>query len=267
MSDTTIGGRPTNWIQPRESNGGVPVNIQDQTTEPLDALFAQSISNFTLSADTVASGITQPSLVYDFTATAGHGIAPGDEVLILDVVGNKSFFAVVIAVVVNTITVDRPIDHVYPSATSLGRIVTTEMSVNGSVTEQIFSLRSGSVPTDVTRFMVSMVMSSAGDDSLFGNLAALSRGLVLRIVNGFQKTIFTFKTNGDIRQFCYDLEYSDKAGPGKFGLGARISFAGPDKHGVALRIEGVDVIQWIVQDDLTGLDSLQVTAQGHLVTD
>lgn len=259
-------GKPTTWIKPREKNGGIPVNIQDQTSEPIDAFFAQSILNFTLSSDTVASGIT--SLVYSFDATPGHGIAPEDEILLLDPTGNRSFFAIVKTVVVDNIGVDRPIDHVFPSATALGRIVTTEMAVNGSlVSPEIFSLRSGSIATDITRVLISMLDSSSMDDGLFGGIPALDNGLVFRIVNGFQKTIFCFKTNGEIKQFCYDLSYADRAPAGKFGLSSRITFGGQSKHGVTLRIQDTDVLQWIVQDDLTDLDSMKIAAEGHFVTD
>lgn len=261
-----LNGKPTTWIKPRESNGGIPVNYQDQTTEPIDALFSQSVSNFTLAVDTVASGVSV--MQYTFTATGGHGINVNDEILLLDVVGNKSFFAEVRNVVVDVITVDRPIDHAFPAATSLGRIVTTEMAVIGSLADpSIFSIRSGSVATDITRTFITMLDSSAMDDGTFGGLPALTNGLVFRVVNSFQKTIFCFHTNGEIKQFCYDLAYSDKAPAGQFGLAARLSFAGPDKHGVALRIQNTDVLQWVVQDDLTGLDSMKISGQGHFVQD
>jgi hypothetical protein len=261
-----LNGKPTTWILPREINGGVPVNIQDQTTQPIDALFAQSVTNFTLSADTVASGIAV--MQYTFDATPAHGIVAGNEILLLDVVGNRSFFAKVQLVAVDTITVDRPIDNVFPSATSLGRIVTTEMAVLGSLAApSIFSVRSGTVPSDITRTFITMLDGTSMDDGKFGGIGALTNGLVFRVVNSFQKTIFNFKTNGEIKQFCYDLEYSEKAPAGQFGLAARLSFAGPDKHGVALRIQDTDVLQWVVQDDLTGLISMKISAQGHLVQD
>ena len=105
------------------------------------------------------------------------------------------------------------------------------------------------------------------DDAKFGNITALTRGLVFRIYNTFQKTIFNFKSNQEIKQFCYDVNYSDNAPAGSTGLSARISFNGDDKHGVTLRIGTGEVIQWIVQDDLTGLDSMKISAQGHEVLD
>jgi hypothetical protein len=245
------------------TRGNLNVLAGDQITPPLDSLFAQSISNFTISAPTVASGVDAGDLEYTFEATAGHGIVATDEILLLDTAADKSFYAEVLNVAVNTITVDRPIDHLFPTATTLGRIVTTEMAVDGSVTPQIFSLRAGAVPVDSVRFLITMTDDTSMDDSRFGGIAALTRGLVLRIVNSFQKTIFCFKSNQEIKQFCYDVSYSDRAPAGSFGLVARISFGGQSKHGVVLRISDDDVIQWVVQDDLTELTSLKVSVQGH----
>ena len=246
-----------------EKNGGLAVNIQDQTSKPIDVFFSQSISNFTLSTDNIESGVS--SLVYTFEATGGHGIVSGNEIILLDVVADRFFYAEVKNVVTNTITVDRPIDHIFAAVSTLGRIVTTQMAVDGGSTEQIFSLRAGSVPLDFTRIIFSMLCDSALDDGKFGNITKLNRGIVFRIVNSFQKTIFNFKTNGEIAQFCFDLKYSDKAPAGNEGMTARITFAGQSKHGVTLRISENDVIQWVIQDDLTDLVSFRIAAQGHEV--
>lgn len=252
-------------VENNDGQGCLAVCIQDQVTETIDALFNQSVSNFTLSADTTAS--TETTLNYVFTATGGHGIIVGNEILLLDVVGDRALQAVVVVVATNTITIDRPIDNVYPSATTLGRIVTSEMAVVGSLAApQIYTFRAGVDAVDVTRLILTMLDGTAMDDGLFGGIPALTNGLILRIFNGLHKTIFNFKTNLDIKQFCYDLTYSSKAPAGQFGLAARISFGGQDKHGVVLRVSGTDVIQWIVQDDLTGLISLVNSAEGHKVT-
>jgi hypothetical protein len=230
-------------------------------TPPIDALFAQSISNFTLSSDATASTIS--TLYYTFEATAGHGIGATDEIILLDPPSDRSLQAVVISVATNTITIDRPIDHAFASASTLGRIITTEMAVVGSLASpKIYSVRSGIIPSAYTRFIITMIDDTAMDDSKFGGITALTNGLVLRIVNGFQKTIFNFKSNQDIKQFCYDLDYSLKAPAGLHGLAARITFNGEDKHDTVLEIAGDDVIQWIVQDDLTGLTSIKIAGMG-----
>jgi hypothetical protein len=265
MSTDTLNGKPTKWILPRESNGGIPVNVQDQTTQPVDAYFARALSNFTLSADTGASGET--TFVYVFNATAGHGIIAGDEIGLFDDPANRFFFATVVNVAVNVITVDRPIDHNFTAAITQGRIITTEMAVNGSVTPVIYTVNAGAIPIDITRTIIQMLDATAMDDGTFGGLPALTRGLVFRHYNGWQKTVFCFKTNGEIRQFCYDVSYADKAPAGQYGLGARITFGGADKHGVVLRVQDNDVLQWVVQDDLTGLVSLKIAAEGHYTLD
>ena len=252
-----------------ESNGAWPVNIQDQTTEPIDSFFSQSISNFTLAADTGVSGIPAASLIYSFEAAPGHGIVAGNEILLLDVVADHALSAEVISVDVDTIEIDRPIDNAFPFATSLGRIVNTNMVVDGSVTPQIFSIRAGSIPVDSVRFIITMRGTANMGEDTFGGLNPLQRGFVFRIVNGFQKTIFNFKINQDIRQFCFDADYPDKVPSGQHSFLARITFGGQAKHGIVLRISGTDVLQWVVQDDLTGggLEALRVSDMGHVTGD
>lgn len=248
-------------VSPLESNGAIPVNVLDQTTTPLDALFSQAISNFSLASDSGVSTVT--TLVYDFTAAGGHGISPGNEILLLDTAADRALQCVALGVVGDTITIDRPIDHDFVVATTLGRIIITNMAVDGSITPQIFSVRAGSIPSDYVRFILAATNNTAMDYSKFAGLSSLTRGVVFRIVNSYQKTVFNFKTDADIGQFAYDIKYADKAPAGEFGLAARFTFGGQEKHGVVLRIFDNDVLQWVVQDDLTSLITLRVAAEGH----
>jgi len=246
-------------------NVGVDVNIQDQITPPLDTYFLQSISNFSLLSDTIAS--TATVLEYNFTAVAAHGIAIGNEIILIDVADDREFYGTVINVVGDVITMDRPLDHAYASATTLGRIVTSEMAVEGSLaTPQIYTVRGGTEPADVVRMLITMLDGSSMDDGKFGGITALTNGLVFRVVDGYQKTIFNFKTNQDLRQFCYDVNYASKAAAGSYGLSSRLTFGGQHTHGVVLRVDNTSIIQWVVQDDLTGLDSLKIAAQGSQTT-
>ena len=245
-------------------NTGMDVNPQDQITPPLDSLFVEQISNFTLSVDAVASGVAV--LVYTFTATTGHGLVIGNELILLDVAADRSLQAIVINVATNVITIDRPIDHAFAATTTLGRVTNSNMNVVGSLAApRIFTLRAGSGPHDYTRFLLTMLDDSSMDDSKFGALPALTNGMVFRMYNtpgsGFQKTIWNFKTNSDIKQWCYDVGYSPKSAAGFHGLSARMTFNGPSKHGVPLRIKNLGVIQFIVQDDLTG--ALRIIASGE----
>jgi len=233
-------------------------------TKPVDALFTRSLSTFLVKADTGVSGLTQPSLVYQFSATGPgpHGILLGNEILLTDLVASREFYAIVTNVLGDVITVDRPIDHVFPLG-SPGFIVSTDMAVDGSVTEVIFTVRAGTIPTDLIRMIIAITDNSMMDSTRFGSLAALTRGLVFRVVSDYQKTVFNFKTNGEIKSMCYDVDYDDRAAPGAYGLFARITFGGEDKHGLEFRISNEDVLQWVIQDDLTALSTMRISAQGH----
>jgi hypothetical protein len=205
------------------------------------------------------------SIVDTFQAAPGHGIVPGDELILLDTAANRSLQSQCLATAGDLITIDRPVDHNFAAATTLGRITNTNMAVDGSVNRQAFVIRAGAVPSDIVRFIVTLTSGGSMDDGKFGDQPPLTRGLVLRIVNGYQRAIFNFKTNGEIKQFCYDGTYtSSTLGPaGQESFAARITFGGQSKHGVVLRIGPGDIIQWIVQDDLTGLGVARVSAMGH----
>jgi hypothetical protein len=248
---------------PLDNAGHVEVALQDQHTPPIDALFAKEVSAFTLAVDTNQS--TETLLYYTFQASPLHGISLGDEIILLDISADKSFYAHVLGVVGDTIEVDRPIDHAFSAAFTLGKRVITNMAVDGSVTPQIFAARAGAVPIDVTRVILQMTDDASMDTSRFAAGPALTRGLVFRVCNSFQKTIFNWKTNGEIQQYCYDVDFTSRAPAGFSGLSARVTFAGPAKHGVTLRIGANDVLQWVVQDDLTDIETLRIALEGHEV--
>jgi len=243
------------------ANGGTNATIIDNDTEPVDAYFHRVDSTFTLAADTTAS--TKTTLNYDFEATTGHGIAVDDYVHLVE--EDRDLMAQVKNVATDTITLDRPIDYVYTAANTGGEIVTINLSVDGSTTPQIFKIKSGITPAFIRRVIITIFDASPAtmDDGTFGNIAALSNGLVLRQINDYQKTIWAVKTNGDFAQWAYDTTYTANAPQGDSGFRCRMTFGGLDKHGVVLEVAGEDELQWIVQDDLTDLDSITITAQGN----
>ena len=242
------------------ANGGTNASIVDDDTEPIDTYFAETTSQFTLAADTVASGLTVGTLVYTFTATAGHGIASTDQIVLI--APDRTLIAYVTNVATNVITIDTPIDFVFPSG-SPGLIVNTNMAIDGSATPRIFKIQAGVTPVFIRRMIMTCTDGSAMDDGKFGGIPALTNGLQLRIVNGFQKSIINIKNNSDWRQWAYDLTYADKAPAGVYGVSSRITWAGKEKHGVVLSISGDSEIQWVVQDDLTDLITLYISAMGN----
>jgi hypothetical protein len=263
LSATICFGGWERGITKREPNGAASVVLNDQTTEPVDSYFLRSINTFTLAADTVESGEEAGTLVYTFEASAGHALVATDQVLLLDTAADRDFFCQVVSVATNTITIDRPIDHVFPAATTLAREVSNDMAVDGSTTPVIFTARAGVTPTDVTRVLLYIESSGATASNKYGDLTKLTRGTVFRIYNGVHKTVFNFKSNGEIKSFCYDTDPLGAIGTGNPSISARITFAGSDKHGVALRLSDDDRLQFIVQDDLTGLLIHNAILEGH----
>ena len=145
------------------------------------------------------------------------------------------------------------------------------MAVNGSVTPVVFKHRLGtpSTPseTDITRMIITCTATSTIDLSKFGDLPALIRGIVFRKVNGSKENIFNAKTNADIANIMYDFTVYDSSNPaqGLDGFTARLTFAGQSKLGVSLRVAQDENLEMLIQDDLTGLDSLSVILEGHRV--
>jgi hypothetical protein len=251
--------------------GHVQVDVEDYMDKLYDAYFLQEQSAFTLASPTTASGATAGTFVYTFTATAGHGIVAGNEIALIDTAGDVFFYATVPAggVAGNVITLDRPIDHVFPTATTLGKIVSSNLAVDGSVTPQIFEIQGGATSAHINRIIITMLCDSQPYGNLFANIAALTNGLVIRAYDGFKYTVFNFKDNADIFNNCYDVTYgAGTVGPsGAYSVTARITFNAKDKHGTTIELEAGDAVQAIVQDDLTtggpDIQSIQIVAQGH----
>lgn len=242
-------------------DSSLDVNIQDVTSAPVASNFARELSSFSIASDTVSS--TVDVLVYDVTASPAHGITIGSQLILLDVVGNRELIAQAKNVVGDVITIDRPIDHVFPTASTLGRITSSNLQVNGNVTPVIFTMRAGSIPVDIQTIVFTLEGTSAMNDGLFGAITALPKGLVFRIVDGYQKTLGVMKTNGDFKRFGADLSYVEKTGPGTHAMSAKFKIK--DILGVVFRVDNDSILQVIVQDDLTtaGFTSGYVTALGQ----
>jgi hypothetical protein len=240
----------------------------DQVTPSIDTPFLRELSNFTLLSNVTESGARSNFTFGFYTGDTGV-IEPGDEILLLDVISNWSFYAEVTYTNANGyIGIDRTIDHSFATNGTICRLVTSEMAVDGSVTNLVYTVRAGTTPIDITRIMLVMTDATAMDDGKFGGLASLSNGITIRVVDGFNKTMFNWDNNGEIGLYCYDTDYVPAAqGPaGNPSFKARITWGGQSKHGMVIRLSGDDLLQIIIRDNLTGLISLKVVAEGHETT-
>ena len=247
-----------------QGNLSVETYWQNQTTDPVIANFNKVTNSTTLNG---AVAVEDKTIV----VTSATGIAVGSYVILFDPdsVRFSTFYVTVVAG--TTITLDSPIDFAYPDGTNVD-VGITNLAVNGSATTQIFGLRGTGTPPgveltfDVTRIIIQCITDGAVTLEKFGDLPALTNGLVLRKRNGVTKNIFNVKSNGEIGGIMYDWTPHLATNPaqGENGFISRLTFGSPSKLGVVVRLPIGEDLELHVQDDLTGLISLKVIAEGNL---
>ena len=261
---TTLVGATSGQAARVEDNGGLAVNLQDQTTQALDLRFIQQLDVDSLANPTAVGDL-------DIDLTDATGFVDGNVVGFVNPNGNFCFPKQVGAAVGNTITIDTPIDRVYPTADTTIIRASDDLAVDGSGTTQIFQVGpigvAAEIEVDITRIMGYIQTGFAMDDALFGNLAALTNGVVLRHNNNVINNIWNAKTNGELALICFDSEYTTKAPSGSFGFRFRNTYAGQSKHGVTIRLAAGEKLEILIQDNLSTLEAFSLMAQGHVVTD
>lgn len=253
-----------NQLLPTDVRGNVEVSLQDQFTPILELPFVQATG--VSSTVSIATAVSDTS----FTVADSTGFVDGDIVGLFTADGLFYFGTQLGAPVGNVISIDTPIDDIFGIGSIVLRL-TNEMAVDGSVTTQIFQIApiglTSAVEIDITRVMGYLQYATVGDDSNFGNLGALTKGIVLRKNNGVMNNIWNAKSNGDLALTSFDFRYSERAPAGSFSARFRNTFAGQDKHGVTIRLEPGDILELLVQDALQTLESFRMNAQGHIVED
>lgn len=238
---------------------------QDQTTDAIIANFNQVTNQTTLSTAIALNDRILP-------VVSATGISVGSYIILFDAASIRFSTFFVTAVAGLNITVDSPSDFAYPAGTNVD-VAITEMAINGAVTPQVFGLRGTGAPPGVeltfhlTRLIFQILTDSNPALDLFGNIAALTNGLLLRSRNGKKKNIFNVKTNGQLQNLMYDVDYFDALNPiqGTPGLMGRLTFGSPGKMGVVISLPIGEDLEFWIQDDLTGLEHFSVIAEGHLV--
>ena len=239
--------------------------IQDQIT-PTVILPFNKIRNTTT---TTSLGVID---AYTIVVTSSAGMLVGDVFIIFSITDNKYYQGHILVIATNTITLDTPLDFAFPIGATV-EFGISNMNVDGSVTPQIFGVRGLATPAgiastfDITRIIFKCETDTAVSLAKFGDLTKLTRGLQFRLKNGtHQNNIFNVKSNGELGGIAYDLALYVASGPqGQNGFTSRLTFNGQNRMGVALRIPLGTDLEFLVQDNLTGLTNLEVTAEGHIV--
>lgn len=244
-----------------DSFGSAKVAVQDLGSELLDLFMCISLNSVSIAIDTSIDD-------QDITFSPGHGFVVGNTVCLKE--GHRFYQGVVLAVNVNVITVDTPLDHAFTTS-AIGERTTKELNVDGSVTPVIARITPAfltpELDFDITAVSIFIEDTAAAiDTSLFGALPALTNGVVFRKVDGTTKNIYNIKTNGDIIHTSQIWSFVDKAPAGSVGLVAMKQFNGQGNSGVVVRLNSVlqDQLNIIINDDLTGLDKFNIKVLGHV---
>jgi hypothetical protein len=244
---------------------GLDINVQDQTTDPVIQKFNMVTNSTTLNG---AVAIEDRSIV----VTDATGIVAGSHIILFDPASIRFTTFTAGTPTGTTIPLDGPLDFAYPDGTFVD-IGVTNMAVNGSVTPQIFGLRGTGAPPgvdltfDLTRIVITLLCTNAPAFDLFGDQTALTNGIVFRKRDGKFFNVFNVKTNGEWAGIMYDLSATDSVNPqqGQNGWIGRMTFASQGKIGVVIRLPIGEDAEFIIQDNLTDIESLEIVAEGHIV--
>jgi len=247
---------------PLDASGNIEASIQDQHTRTGDAFFSQRIGEIaTLSTNAVIDE-------YAIVATVGHSISNGEQLVLYDIASGRLYVGNVLDVVTNDVTLDTPLNYSFPSASTAVARRIKEMNVDGSTNRQTFVVTPPvDVEIDITRIMFQIICDDPPAMDDFGDIEnGLTRGVVLRAVNGTTVNYFNVKTNGELVNLMYDVSFYDQTGPqGVNGIGGRLTYGGSSKHGVVIRLGQGDSLEAIIQDDLTDFTLFRMMATFHEV--
>lgn len=245
------------------------VYIQDQTTSPIELYLHNDDTPVTVDDSTTAGSKIIP-------LATGHGFTAGDffycDWFSQPLKRPRVFQAEVITVYTDSILIGVPFyETLDPSEIRKATRNNVNFAVNGAVTNvEYHVLPPPGITWDLTRVMITMILSGQPDDGLFGDLSRLTNGVYFGVeqsgfIGGY---VGNFHDNSDFRASAYDVTYSVRSGGGgSWGMSVRKTFAGQDKYGVAIRLNG-DLIEefiGVVQDDLTGIVQFRVKVMGHIV--
>jgi len=277
-----------------KASSGIPIG-DVRVTDGTDVLAVNS--NGSINVDATLYNQTAPVVIFPFSkleesTTLAVGVSIGDNTATFTSVTGVSAgkiitffnqdairFTLMRAVgtpVGNVVTFDRLFDFAYTAGSYID-ISDVNLAANGSVTPVLYGVRNnaGAIPPpginlsfDITRLMFQCITTNLPEIDSFGDITAgLANGLYCKKRDGEVRNIFNVQTNGELAGIMYDVDIYEAAKFGVNGFAARLTFAGQNKMGTAIRLAINEDLEILVQDDLSSLLRLSVVAEGSIVED
>jgi len=249
-----------------ETNG--EMSVHDHTADsPIIIVPFHTVTNTTTLA---AAPTVQEDYSFDVTVTTGF--VAGAYITIWNTAGNRWYQGHQVgAVATNTVTVDTPIDFEYQIGDQVSG-GSSDMAVKGSVTPVHYHIRYPdpglTIVGDITRIILVMECGGACSWAEFGDQTALTNGLILRKSTASTlHNILNAKSNKELANVMYDLDILLAAGPAAVdAVKGRMTFSGLSKMGTVVRLDSGEDLEFIVQDNISGLTTFKVFAEGYVST-
>ena len=255
------------------TRGHQEVEIASQITPVLVISFSQEVNG--------EVALTSPVSVGDkiINVDSVTSVSVGNHLVLTNAANVTFFVGKILSIATLAVTVDTPASNAFPVSGSVVTFTSTDMSVDGSSTSVVFGLRTGepnsapltNLTADINRILMTATCDSAVSLAKFGDLAALTNGCVLRVNNGdgTYHNIHNVKTNLDLAKIAFDFKEYLGTSPQQNvdGFSWRLTFGGESKIGTVVRLNSTQDLEWVVQDNLTGLTTLDSVGEGAPVAD
>jgi len=249
-------GNPINSL-----DSAIDVHLADVHDRGFNRRFRRLPGTSTTFAANAAAGATA------ITVASAAGFAIGNHLEISSATAEEIVLPVITNIAGAVITLNQPLDNAYLIGDSVA-LATVDMSVLGTLgapVSYVVAPNAGDI-WHLVRINIEMTHTSAGDNGLFGNLAALTNGVILRVFNGgtgLYSTVTNWRSNSDMVTDFYNVTYAARSGGGgAFGTNGQFSILNSGSI-IVLDGDNGDFMEVLIQDDLTGLSTYVIKAQGH----
>lgn len=248
--------------------GALDVHDSDVHSVAINHYFWRDLATYTLAADVPAQSISA-----SFTSIVG--IVVGSDFHFNDAAtgAHDHTFATVTAVnpVGNVVTFNRPLDNAYTAASTTVTRISRNMNQVGALGAPVaYRVRPtvGQIWHGVS-LSFSITDNDPMDDATFGGLPPLPNGVAVRIHDvtaGTYGTYSFWRKNSDFFLDCFDPKYADKAPSGSYGYRGKLFVK--DSYGAIVKlfntVDQITELEILIQDDLSGLQTFEMTVHGHL---